>query len=77
MYLNRFLQERQVKLVLYTCVKRYVHSDQEKMRSDCFERYDNFQTVRKSANWWSAVKGDAIQMQRAYFRNVIQVIFLR
>lgn len=50
MYLNRLLQERQVKLVLYTCVKRYVHSDQEKMRSDCFERYDNFQTVRKSAN---------------------------
>ena len=50
MYLNRFLQERQVKLVLYTCVKRYVHSDEEKMRSDCFERYDNFQTVRKSAN---------------------------
>ena len=27
MYLNRFLQECQVQLVLYTCVKRYVHSD--------------------------------------------------
>jgi len=50
MYRNRFLQELQVKLVLHTCVKRYVHSDQEKMRSDCFERHDNFRTVRKSAN---------------------------
>ena len=77
MYLNRFLQERHVKLVLYTCVKLYVHSDQEKMHSDCFERYHNFRTVRKSANWWSAVKEDAIHIQRAHFRNVVQVIFLR
>ena len=53
----------------------FTRTKSEKMRWDCFERYDNFGTDRKPATWWNAVKGDAIHMQRAHFWTVIQVIF--